>query len=206
MALAWSRLQLNKICILEGKWEEGHACAEKLNDVDRRYLEEIQTYEAFKAKIPEIQNRIGRRSLLSNLAPFMSFLKNFLALLAISMDPTPFETTMIWGILSLAIQAASGMSTILSETIAMLDGLGRDLEILEIHERSFEDNPNMAQDPVEIFVEIIEFWTRAIHFFRRNTFGNTIIPLSRSIHSRLTIFDLTRINRHAVLATRETRL
>jgi hypothetical protein len=68
------------------------------------------------------------------------------------------------------------MSTILTETIDMLNALGHDLEILEIFEKSFEDNPQMGQELIEIFVEIISFWTRAIKFLRRNRFGTKIPP------------------------------
>ena len=69
------------------------------------------------------------------------------------------------------------MSTILTETIDMLNALGHDLQILEIYEKSFADNPQMGQELIEIFVEVINFWTRAIKFLRRNQYG-TITPIS----------------------------
>jgi hypothetical protein len=72
-------------------------------------------------------------------------------------------------------QLVARMSTILPETIEMLDTLGHDLEILQILESSFDGNPQIGQELIEIFVEIITFWTKAIRFLRRNTYGMAML-------------------------------
>lgn len=63
------------------------------------------------------------------------------------------------------------MSQILNDTVEMLDTLGHDLEVLEILEESFVKKPLMAQELVEIFVEIIIFWTGAVYFLQRTSHG-----------------------------------
>ncbi|KAJ5729079.1 Tetratricopeptide-like helical [Penicillium malachiteum] len=176
---------INMGAYFEGKWQEAHeTCVERLNDSDRRYLSEIETCNDFKAKIPELKDGFSHKSkdaILNDLAPFISQMRNFLALLAVSTGSTPLQTAMVWGIMSLVIQGASGMKTIFKETIEMLDMLSHDLEILEIHEGAFKDNPRMGQDLVGIFVEIIQFWTSAIHFLRRNTFQSAAMRFWPSV-------------------------
>ena len=54
-------------------------------------------------------------------------------------------------------------------TMDMLSNIAHDLEMLELYEKAFEKNPNMGKVLVDIFVEVIDFWTTAIHFFRRNS-------------------------------------
>lgn len=59
------------------------------------------------------------------------------------------------------------MEFVLTDTVQMLAGLGHDLEILRILDISFEENHVMSEELVDTFVDIINFWTRAIHFLRR---------------------------------------
>ena len=68
-------------------------------------------------------------------------------------------------------QAADRTETLLPKTIEMLNDLGHDLEIFQIYETIFTTNTPMSDDLMDIFVDIIVFWTEAIHFFRRNKYG-----------------------------------
>lgn len=63
------------------------------------------------------------------------------------------------------------MPRILIDTIDMLDTLRHNFEILQIYQSFFKDNLQMGQDLFSIFEEIILFWTRMIHFLRRNKTG-----------------------------------
>ncbi len=62
------------------------------------------------------------------------------------------------------------------ETTKMLDELSHDLEVMTILEPSFEDNPKIGQDLMELFIDIISFWARAVNFLRRNQNGSPPLP------------------------------
>ena len=59
------------------------------------------------------------------------------------------------------------MSTVLTETVALLECLGHDLDILQILEKIFEEDTHMDEELMEMFIDIIYFWTTLIHFLRR---------------------------------------
>lgn len=67
------------------------------------------------------------------------------------------------------------------ETMAMINGLGHDLQILQIYGGSSIKNPEMTEDLINIFVDVILFWTQLLHFLRRNFKGAK--PFSLNIKS-----------------------
>lgn len=50
----------------------------------------------------------------------------------------------------------------------MLEELGHNLEMFQIHGETFERNPRIGDELVDIFVDIINFWTQMIPFLNRN--------------------------------------
>ena len=58
----------------------------------------------------------------------------------------------------------------------MLGEIGRDLEVFQLYERAFGDDSmqtTRGDDLLDIFVEIITFWCRAVSYLRRNKHGTT---------------------------------
>lgn len=68
-------------------------------------------------------------------------------------------------------QATADFEQIMPETIGMINRLGHDLEILQIYGASSPNNTEMSDDLINIFVDIITFWTQLLHFLRRNYTG-----------------------------------
>ena len=66
----------------------------------------------------------------------------------------------------------------------MLKDLSHDLEMLQIYETTFADNTQMGNELMDIFVDIITFWTQAIRFLQRNKHGKA------SATSRACVSDL----------------
>ncbi len=50
----------------------------------------------------------------------------------------------------------------------MLQELGHDLEIFQVQGVTFARNPRIGDELIDIFVDIIVFWTQTIHFLNRN--------------------------------------
>ena len=69
------------------------------------------------------------------------------------------------------MQAAGRTETLLPETLNMLKDLGHDLEMFQIYETTFAKHASMGDELMDIFADIIIFWTQAIHFLRRNKYG-----------------------------------
>ncbi|KAF2759934.1 hypothetical protein EJ05DRAFT_315492 [Pseudovirgaria hyperparasitica] len=154
------------------RWEDARQiCRESFSDDENRYLDEIKDCDEFQISLTAVSAHLDRdeqSKLLYQLKNTLRSLENFVALLAVTIGRTPLDACLIWGLLSLLIQAAARMPTVLTETIDMLNNLGHDLEVLQILERSFADNPTMRDDLIAIFVDIITFWVKIIHFLRRN--------------------------------------
>lgn len=171
-------------------------CQKNLSEHDLQYISEIKDCDNFQRSIDEMHIafvHLSSHTFINRINPLLSSLKSFVALLVVAMGNTAFNAAIVWGVLSLVVQVqdtlkilcprfktcviltrvqtASGMSTIMADTTDMLEDLGHTLEIIRILEMSFEENPSMGQELMEIFVEIICFWTRAIKFLRRNQYG-----------------------------------
>ena len=70
------------------------------------------------------------------------------------------------------MQIASRWSIVLEETIELPDNIGHDLEIIQIFETAFRDDPALRTDLVEIFIDLITFWSKLIVFLRRKNGKN----------------------------------
>lgn len=53
----------------------------------------------------------------------------------------------------------------------LLNELGHDLEVFQIHSPTFASNPSIGNELMEVFVEIIQLWAQTVHFLNRNKHG-----------------------------------
>lgn len=53
-------------------------------------------------------------------------------------------------------------------TVEMLEDLGNDLKIFELQQDIFARHPEIGEELVDIFVEIIEFWGKQVRFLRNH--------------------------------------
>jgi hypothetical protein len=53
----------------------------------------------------------------------------------------------------------------------MLQDLGHDLEIFQLHSETFSRNPRISDELVDIFTDIILLWAETVHFLNRNKHG-----------------------------------
>lgn len=56
-------------------------------------------------------------------------------------------------------------------TIEMIQELGHDLKIFELQKDTFARNPQIGDELVDIFVEIITFWAMQVRFLNRHKLG-----------------------------------
>jgi hypothetical protein len=183
------------------KWNEAlEVCRQNLNDQDEEQLDQIKTCDDLLESLSVFQTMIVHTkptSLSQLLYDSLQPLRSFITLLAAALGSTTIQTAIIWGIMSLVIkvrqsdetpcvdglsivQAAGHTETLLPETLGMLKDLGHDLEIFQIYETTFAENGQMGNELMDIFVEIITFWTQAIHFLRRNKYGKSESRFSRT--------------------------
>ncbi|KAJ4253831.1 hypothetical protein NW762_010226 [Fusarium torreyae] len=155
------------------KWAEAmKICELNLSEAERAYFRHIGSFEAFKQNLNNIDvRRQSGQGLLQRVALVVDPLLSFATLLAACLSSSTVETAIVWGLLFLLLRAASRTESLLPETISMVEDLGHDLEVFSIHGKTFEHNPRIADDLMEIFVEIIMSWAEIIHFLNRNKFG-----------------------------------
>jgi hypothetical protein len=69
------------------------------------------------------------------------------------------------------LQAASRTNTLLPHTLEMINDFDHDLKIVVIHDKTVEENDEVGEELMDIFVDTIQFWASIVRFLRRNRQG-----------------------------------
>ncbi|TAQ87148.1 hypothetical protein B7494_g4534 [Chlorociboria aeruginascens] len=158
------------------RWLEAQRiCQERLNPSEYKILESDFDYAAFEQNLSDVRLKLGSSQPVFLQRSSMESLRMFLTLLAVASGTPPLKTAMVWGLLSLVIEATADFRTIMPETIQMINTLGHDLEILQIYGNSAVKPAEMNDDLISIFVDIIMFWTHLLHFLRRTHKESAVI-------------------------------
>lgn len=151
----------------------------------QRYKDELSENDAYDDVLSEtgsLQNVLdyaanvesyfpqSRSTLLSfnRLGSTLRFVDDFSAIIAMCFGADFTATALIWGSIRLILSLASAASDKLQNVLEMLEELSLNLPEFRSYEQTLQLSPALESCLLELYTEIICFYARMIHFFKKN--------------------------------------
>jgi hypothetical protein len=175
----------------KAKWDEAIGlCKEHLDEYDFLEVSRCETCEKLLEHLRNMHEDYSKKKipqLLKRVAPSLGPLKKLTHACALAMRSHYVATGVIWGLVTLLIevnkschqfttvakflQSSLASEAILTHIIEMLEDLSHHLDILLIYQTPAVPDATMNKAVVEIFVDVIIFWSQTIDMLRRNPVG-----------------------------------
>ena len=125
-------------------------------------VEQIKTLEPPNAREKAVVNRLDS---------VLKFVNDFSAVVAVCFGADAKIAALVWGSMRLILTLASSTSDTLRDVVDVLEELSLTLPRFRYYEKSLPMDDTFETALVDVYTEVICFYARTIHFYRRNPHG-----------------------------------
>lgn len=104
----------------------------------------------------------------TRLSAVLKTVDDFSAAVALCCGADPMVTGFVWGSIRLILTLASSAGETMQQVIDMLEDLSMTLPRFRSYEQTLDIDRAFEKALVDVYTEVICFYARVIHFFRRN--------------------------------------
>ncbi|KUJ06621.1 uncharacterized protein LY89DRAFT_790467 [Mollisia scopiformis] len=159
-------------------WEEAQAvCKVHLDPEQPRTIYQFDTCESLLQSLSQKKTQYSEKMLpefLTRIEPTLFHLRSFTAVIALSVQGSVLRTAMIWGVVNLLIENTVKSVETLSKIVEMLDEMAHELWLFQEYEWLFQEHAGLEDILLNVFVDVIRFWTHTIKFLSRHPVVNFV--------------------------------
>lgn len=161
------------------RWQEAQdKCRETLRPTERDILAGFETPEQLEKDLRTREQQYSGGAfpqLVAQIFPCVSTIHQLSLVFLATMSPRPIETTLVWGILHLAIKASLASSATLAKVVHILNRIRKELALLASYAKYLNNRTELRHALVEMFVALINFWAEAVRYLRKSTAEHLIL-------------------------------
>ncbi|KAJ6080554.1 Tetratricopeptide-like helical [Penicillium canescens] len=153
------------------RWNDAvQLCKDRLPPADFKKVLECSTCEELIHSLQKTAEQANKKipSLLGRLDPFLHAIRQLNLACALALGARFTAGGIIWGIMMLLIEVTVQSEQLLTRTVELTDQLTGHMELLQLYHPLEYGNALLDKAIVEVFVEIIMFWSHTVRFLRRN--------------------------------------
>ncbi|KAJ6019884.1 Tetratricopeptide-like helical [Penicillium canescens] len=153
------------------RWNDAvQLCKDRLPLADFKKVLECSTCEELIHSLQKTAEQANKKIpwLLGRLDPFLHAIRQLNLACALALGARFTAGGIIWGIMMLLIEVTVQSEQLLTRTVELTDQLTGHMELLQLYHPLEYGNALLDKAIVEVFVEIIMFWSHTVRFLRRN--------------------------------------
>jgi NB-ARC domain len=162
----WTRALERYLDELEGSKGHDHAYQKIIaSEIEARSIEDVLEYaKTLESILPQQQTLAS----LGRLSPTLKVVDDFAAVIAICFGADAKLTAFLWGSIRIILTLSSSAGDNFREVLDMLEELSMTLPRFRIYEQTLPMDKALETALLDVYTEIICFYARTIHFFRRH--------------------------------------